>query len=157
MLLDHPTLVLLVLLLPENEFGEVILWQTLYLCYLCRRCVLINYTSVLEGQYGFQQYTVTYKVTLAWSDISAKWHQREVGLKERERERGLPLSPHPAYTPGYAGRCTGAIQGKEGGIQVFAGLAQSSQTDRSNIRVIHDQVKRSSWMTEANKTFVTWQ
>jgi hypothetical protein len=45
---------------------------------------------------------------------------------------------------GYAARCAGAIQGKEGGIQVLAGLAPSSQTVGSNIRVIHERAKRSS-------------
>jgi hypothetical protein len=45
---------------------------------------------------------------------------------------------------GYTAWCTGAIQGMEGGIQVMAGLAPSSQTVGSNIRVIHEQAKRSS-------------
>ncbi len=45
---------------------------------------------------------------------------------------------------GYAMRCAGVIQGKEGRIQVLAGLAPSSQTVGSNIRVIHEQAKRSS-------------
>jgi hypothetical protein len=45
---------------------------------------------------------------------------------------------------GYTVRCTGAIQGKEGGIQELAGLAPSSQTVGSNIRVIHEQAKLSS-------------
>jgi hypothetical protein len=45
---------------------------------------------------------------------------------------------------GYATRCVGGIQGKEGGIQVLAGLAPSSQTVESNIRVIHEQAKLSS-------------
>ncbi len=39
--------------------------------------------------------------------------------------------------------CAGAIQGKEGGIQVLAGLAPSSQTVETNKRVIHEQAKRS--------------
>ncbi len=51
---------------------------------------------------------------------------------------------------GYAVRCAGAIQGKEGGIQMLAGLAPSSQTVGSNIRVIHEQAKCSSWKTEVN-------
>ncbi len=60
------------------------------------------------------------------------------------------ILPTP-WPPGrYAARCTGTIQGKEGGIQVLAGLAPSSQTVGSNIRVIHEQAKRSSWMTEVN-------
>jgi hypothetical protein len=37
---------------------------------------------------------------------------------------------------GYAAWCAGAIQWKEGGIQVLAGLAPSSQTVGSNKRVI---------------------
>ncbi len=45
---------------------------------------------------------------------------------------------------GYATRCAGAIQGKAGGIQVLAGVAPSSQTVGSNIRVIHERAKHSS-------------
>jgi hypothetical protein len=45
---------------------------------------------------------------------------------------------------GYAVRCVGAIQGREGRIQVLGGLAPSSQTVGSNKRVIHEQAKRSS-------------
>ncbi len=52
---------------------------------------------------------------------------------------------------GYAMQCSGAIQGKEGGIQVLAGLAPSGQTVGSNIRVIHELV------TEANIAPVTLQ
>jgi len=37
-----------------------------------------------------------------------------------------------------------AIQGKEGGIQVLAGLAPSSKIEGYNIRVIHEQAKNSS-------------
>jgi hypothetical protein len=37
---------------------------------------------------------------------------------------------------GYAAQCVGAIQGKEGRIQVLVGLAPSSQTVESNRRVI---------------------
>jgi hypothetical protein len=44
----------------------------------------------------------------------------------------------------YAVQCSGAIQGKEDGIQVLAGLAPSGQTVGYNIRLIHVQVKRSS-------------
>jgi hypothetical protein len=44
----------------------------------------------------------------------------------------------------YAAQCAGAIQGKEGGIQVLAGLAPSSQIVGTNIRLIHEQVKRGS-------------
>jgi len=58
---------------------------------------------------------------------------------------------------GFAMRCAGAIQGKEGGIQMLAGIAPSSQTVGSNIRVIHEQAKGSSWVTEADITSVTWQ
>jgi len=50
-----------------------------------------------------------------------------------------PLS-HPrslGWLPGYTAWCADAIQGKEGGIQVLAGLAPSSQTVGSNISVIH--------------------
>jgi hypothetical protein len=50
---------------------------------------------------------------------------------------------------GCAARCAGAIQGKEGRIQVLVGL-----TVVSNIRVIHEQAKRSSWMIEANVALV---
>ncbi len=50
----------------------------------------------------------------------------------------MPLSDE------YATRCVGGIQGKEGGIQVLAGLAPSSQTVGFNIRVIHEQAKRST-------------
>jgi hypothetical protein len=46
---------------------------------------------------------------------------------------------------GYAVQWVGAIQGKEGGIQVLAGLAPSSQTVGYNIKVIHEQAKRRSW------------
>jgi hypothetical protein len=44
------------------------------------------------------------------------------------------LSPSTALAPGVH---RGTIQGKEGGIQVLAGLAPSSQTVGSNERVIH--------------------
>jgi len=44
--------------------------------------------------------------------------------------------------PGYASRCEGAIQGKEGEIQMLA--APSTQTVGSNKRVIHEQAKCSS-------------
>ncbi len=44
---------------------------------------------------------------------------------------------------------------KEGGIQVLANLAPSSQTVGSNIRVIHEQAKRSSKMTEVNIALAT--
>jgi len=45
---------------------------------------------------------------------------------------------------GYAAWCAGAIQGKDGRIQVLAGLAPSSQTVGSNKRVIREQAKPSS-------------
>jgi len=54
------------------------------------------------------------------------------------------FTPQWPWLPGYATWCMGAIQGKEGGIQVLAGLAPSSQTVGSNIRVINEQGKRSS-------------
>jgi hypothetical protein len=58
------------------------------------------------------------------------------------------LSPlNQLLLPGYVTWCQGAIQGKEGRIQVLAGLAPSSQTVGSNIRVILGQVECSSWMT----------
>jgi hypothetical protein len=60
-----------------------------------------------------------------------------------------------AIIGGYAAWCSGAIQGKEGRIQVLAGLAPSSKTVGSNKRVIYEQAKRSSWMTEANSTLTT--
>ena len=59
-------------------------------------------------------------------------------------QRTLGANAIEGRSGGYAVQCTGAIQGKEGGIQVFAGQAPSSQTVGSNIRVIHVQVKRSS-------------
>ncbi len=61
--------------------------------------------------------------TLAQSDISSK------SSSEALRREG-----------GYTAQCAGAIQGKEGKLQVLAGLAPSSQTVGSNIRVIHEQV-----------------
>jgi len=36
-------------------------------------------------------------------------------------------------------------------MQMLAGLAPSSQTVGSNIRVIHEQGKHSSWMAEAKE------
>ncbi len=56
----------------------------------------------------------------------------------------LPLSDE------YTVQCTGTIQWKEVGIQVLEGLVPSSQTVGSNISVIHEQAKCSSWMSEAN-------
>jgi hypothetical protein len=53
---------------------------------------------------------------------------------------------------GYAAQWVGTIQGKEGGTQVLAGLAPSSQKVESDIRVIHEQAMCSSWITEANIT-----
>ncbi len=55
----------------------------------------------------------------------------------------------------YAVQCTGAIQGKEGGIQVLAGLTPSSQTVGSLFRVTHEQVNSSSLTTEVNIAPVT--
>jgi hypothetical protein len=54
------------------------------------------------------------------------------------------LREKPISSGGYVVRCAGPIQGKEGRIQVLAGLAQSSQTVGSNKRVIHEQAKHSS-------------
>ncbi len=53
---------------------------------------------------------------------------------------------------GYTVQWAGAIQGKEGSIQVLEGLAPSSQTVGSNKRVIHEQAKHSSQTTEVNCT-----
>jgi hypothetical protein len=58
---------------------------------------------------------------------------------------------------GYAMQCAGAIQGKEGGTQVLASLAPSSQTVGSIMRVIYEQGKRSSGTTEANIALVARQ
>ncbi len=58
---------------------------------------------------------------------------------------------------GYAMQCVGNIQEKKGRTQVLAGLAPSSQTVGSNIRVIHEQARCSSWMTEVNLSPVTKQ
>jgi hypothetical protein len=44
----------------------------------------------------------------------------------------------------------GAFHGKEGTMQVLAGLAQSSQTVGSLFRVIREQEKCNSWMTDVN-------
>ncbi len=44
--------------------------------------------------------------------------------------------------------CPGAICPKEGGMQVLAGLAPSSQTVRFLFRFILEQAQGSSWMTE---------
>jgi hypothetical protein len=49
--------------------------------------------------------------------------------------------PQQLWLSGYAMQCVGTVRGKEGGIQVFAGLAPSSQTVGSNISVIHDLSK----------------
>ncbi len=68
-----------------------------------------------------------------------------------------PLRGKAPLSGGYAAHCAGAFQGKEGGIQVLAGLAPYSQTVRSLFRVIHEQAKLSSWTTEVNIIFVTWQ
>jgi hypothetical protein len=54
-------------------------------------------------------------------------------LKEKARPSG-----------GHAALCAGTIHGKEGRMQVLAGLAPSSQTVGSNKRVIHVQAKCSS-------------
>jgi hypothetical protein len=56
---------------------------------------------------------------------------------------------------GYAMPYACAIQGKDDGIQVLAGLAPSSQIEGYNIRVIHEQAKNSSWTTEANMALAT--
>ncbi len=77
-------------------------------------------------------------VTIAWSDISP--NNISAALRGK-----APLGG------GYTMRCAGAIQGKEGGIQMLAGLAPSSQTVGPNIRVIHEQRKRSSWTVQVNE------
>jgi hypothetical protein len=69
-------------------------------------------------------------------------------------ELGLPTPV--SCPPSLEWRCTGAIHGKEGRIQVLAGLAPSSQTVGSLFRGIHEQAKRSLGTTEANKTLITW-
>ncbi len=51
------------------------------------------------------------------------------------------FSPSAAFTPQYAAQCTGAIQGKEGRIQLLAAQAPSRQAVASNITVIHEQSK----------------
>ncbi len=63
-------------------------------------------------------------------------------------QRGFPLKR--LWLLGCPAWCADAIQGKEGGIQVLVGLGTSSQAVRYNIRVIHEQAKRSSWMIEVN-------
>jgi hypothetical protein len=68
----------------------------------------------------------------------------------------MPFSLAQLLLPGYAAQCAGTIQGKEGGIQVLAGLAPSSQTVRSNFRVNHEQAKCTSCKKEVNISFVTW-
>ncbi len=85
-----------------------------------------------------------------------------MGLLERESEREREVRHAPLLGAAcktlrgegalelWVCRTTGAIQGKEGGIQVLAGLAPSSQTVGSNIREIHEQAKDSSWMTDVN-------
>ncbi len=45
---------------------------------------------------------------------------------------------------GYAAWCVGAIHGKEGRIQVLAGLARFCQTVEYNVRVIHEQANDRS-------------
>ncbi len=57
---------------------------------------------------------------------------------------GMVLRGEAPLSVGYAMWCAGAIQGKEGGIQMLAGLAPSSQTVGSNIRAIHEHAKCSS-------------
>jgi hypothetical protein len=57
-------------------------------------------------------------------------------------QRHLP--PSKALAAGVCRTVCGTIQGKEGGIQVLAGLAPSIQTVGSNIRVIHEQVKQTA-------------
>jgi hypothetical protein len=49
-----------------------------------------------------------------------------------------PLRGKVPLSGGYAMQCEGAIQGKEGGIQVLVGLAPSSRTVESLFRVIHE-------------------
>jgi hypothetical protein len=66
-------------------------------------------------------------------------------LEWRHAPGGIPWDPKLGGKAiphgGYAAWCVGAIQGKEGRIQVLAGLAPSSQTIGANKRVIHEQAK----------------
>ena len=52
-----------------------------------------------------------------------------------------PMHCTAAFNPQYAAQCTGAIQGKEGRIQLLAAQAPSRQAVASNITVIHEQSK----------------
>ncbi len=56
----------------------------------------------------------------------------------------------PSTHPSRAARCIGAIHPKEDGIQELVGWAPSSQTVGSLFRVIHEQIQRNTWITEAN-------
>jgi hypothetical protein len=62
--------------------------------------------------------------TLGWCPRTA-WHA--------QMNKVVKVAVH--HLRGYAMQCSGTIQGKEGGIQVLAGLAQSSQTVGSNRRI----------------------
>jgi len=67
-------------------------------------------------------------VLVQLSDITAKRHERKVRRHLNGVEGGGTFE--------WWVRSTSALQGKEGGIQVLAGLATSSQTVGSKIRVI---------------------
>jgi len=79
--------------------------------------------------------TILYFIIGSW-DMPA--HRVAYPGSQCHRGSKAPLSG------GYAMQCAGAIQGKEGRIQVLAGLAPSSQTIGSNIRVIREKPKCSS-------------
>jgi len=75
---------------------------------------------------------------------SLEWHMHTT---QRTHHSKVPSSLNAiegvSLSDGYAVWCTGAIQGKDGRIQVFAGLAPSSQIVGSLFRVIHEQAKCS--------------
>ncbi len=64
---------------------------------------------------------------------SLEWHPHTMQHILRAKARGKAIS-----SGRYAKWCMGAIKGKEGRIQVLAGIAPSIQTVGSNKRVIHD-------------------
>jgi hypothetical protein len=67
---------------------------------------------------------------------SLDWCQRTV-----QHTRKVPSALNQLSLQVYASRLTGTIQGKEGSIQVLAGLAPSSQTVGSLFRVIEEQMQ----------------
>jgi hypothetical protein len=65
---------------------------------------------------------------------SLEWHLRTTWHTQGAKEVKVAvynLGEKAISSGGYAAWCMGAIQGKEGGIQVLAGLAPSSQIVRS--------------------------